>query len=60
MTSAFSSVKPALPIEVFALMRAYTLDPFPQKVDLGPGSKYHMPIFITYLINMYTNKTKEI
>ena len=37
MTSAFSTVENAPPIEVFALNKAYAEDAFPQKVNLGVG-----------------------
>jgi len=36
--SKFSAVENAPPIEVFALTKAYTEDPFPQKVNLGVGA----------------------
>lgn len=36
-TSKFASIENAPPIEVFALTKAYTEDPFPQKVNLGVG-----------------------
>lgn len=37
-TSKFSGVENAPPIEVFALTKAYTEDPFLQKVNLGVGA----------------------
>lgn len=40
MSSAFSVVEQAPPIEVFALGKAFVDDPFPQKVNLGAGGKY--------------------
>ncbi|XP_050049202.1 aspartate aminotransferase, cytoplasmic isoform X1 [Dermacentor andersoni] len=36
--SRFSCVEAAPPVEIFALMRAYRADAFPQKVDLGVGA----------------------
>ena len=51
-TSKFASVENAPPIEVFALTKAYTEDPFPQKVNLGVGGniRKQLPnmLFIEY------------
>ncbi|XP_076367726.1 glutamate oxaloacetate transaminase 1 [Tachypleus tridentatus] len=38
MSSRFSCVEEAPPVEIFALSKAYKEDPFPQKVDLGIGA----------------------
>lgn len=44
MASKFAAVESAPPIEVFALNKAYTEDPFPKKVNLGVGGMLIMSI----------------
>ena len=48
-TSKFSGVENAPPIEVFALTKAYTEDPFLQKVNLGVGGNCQPNIISTHL-----------
>lgn len=50
MDSCFSCVEQAPPVEVFALMKSFNDDPFPEKVNLGAGgqsSKLSMPKTVT-------------
>lgn len=41
MSSRFSCVEAAPPVEIFALSQAYKNDTNPNKVDLGIGGKYY-------------------
>lgn len=42
MSSVFSDVQQAPPIEVFALTRAFTEDTFDKKVNLSAGGKLNL------------------
>lgn len=54
--SAFDIVEQGPPIEVFALMKAFTDDTFPQKVNLGAGGIHSYYIFLTVFYSIL-NKT---